>query len=190
MSRESAREKILETAGPLFYEHGFRAIGVDTIVEQSGVAKMTLYRHFPSKDDLIAAYLQESHDDSVVWIESLIAPYPEDGQAAIMALFEGVAEQASKAVCYGCTFVVAASEFPDATHPAHQLALSYKQKMLEILLTLTQQMGAADPLQLAQQLFLLMDGAWAAVRVFGPTSPAQSLVSAVRVLLVASLPEA
>ncbi|NJN36217.1 MAG: helix-turn-helix transcriptional regulator [Nitrospiraceae bacterium] len=57
MSRESAREKILETAAALFYAHGFRAIGVDTIVEQSGVAKMSLYRHFPSKDDLIAAYL-------------------------------------------------------------------------------------------------------------------------------------
>jgi AcrR family transcriptional regulator len=188
VSRESAREKILETAGPMFYQHGFRAIGVDTIVEKSGVAKMTLYRHFPSKDDLVAAYLQESHDNSVVWIESLIAPYADDPRAAIIALFEGIAEQARQAVCYGCTFVVAASEFPEHDHPAHQLALSYKEKMLEILLKLTQQAKAKDPLQLAQQLFLLMDGAWAAVRVFGPNNPSQSLVSAVQVLLAASLP--
>jgi AcrR family transcriptional regulator len=188
VSRESARDKILETAGPMFYEHGFRAIGVDTIVEKSGVAKMTLYRHFPSKDDLVAAYLQESHDNSVVWIESLIAPYPDDAKGAILALFEGIAEQASRAVCFGCTFVVAASEFPDPEHPAHQLALSYKQKMLDILLMLTERVGAKNPLQLAQQLFLLMDGAWAAVRVFGPNNPSQSLVSAVQALLAASLP--
>ena len=188
MSRESAREKILETAGPLFYEHGFRAIGVDTIVEKSGVAKMTLYRHFPSKDDLVAAYLQESHDNSVTWMESLIAPYPDDGRAAILAVFEGVAEQARQEVCYGCTFVVAASEFPDPEHPAHQLALTYKQKMLDILLKLAEQAGATHPLQLAQQLFLLMDGAWAAVRVFGPNNPSQSLMSAVQVLLAAGLP--
>jgi len=190
VSRESAREKILETAGELFYEHGFRAIGVDTIVEQSGVAKMTLYRHFPSKDDLIAAYLQDSHDSSVAWIESLIVPYAEEARAAIIAIFEGVAQQASQDVCYGCTFVAAASEFPEHTHPAHQIALSYKYKMLEILQRLTEQAGAANPTQLAQQLFLLMDGAWAAVRVFGPSNPSQSLVSAVRVLLGASLPHA
>jgi AcrR family transcriptional regulator len=189
MSRQSAREKILDTAGPLFYEHGFRAIGVDTIVEKSGVAKMSLYRHFPSKDDLIAAYLQTSHDLSVVWMNELIAPYPDDPRAAIHALFEGIAEQARQPVCYGCTFVVAASEFPEHDHPAHQLALAYKQTMLDLLLKLTTQAEASDPLQLAQQLFLLMDGAWAAVRVFGTINPSQSLVSAVRVLLEASLPQ-
>ena len=187
MSRESAREKILETAEGLFYAQGFRAIGVDMIVEKSGVAKMTLYRHFPSKDDLIVAYLQDSHEASVGWINSLIAPYPDDGRAAIIALFEGLAYQARQPTCYGCTFVVAASEFPEHEHPAHQVALTYKKDMLDTLYRLAEQAGAANPTQLAQQLFLLMDGTWAAVRVFGPHNLSQSLVSAVRVLLEASL---
>lgn len=188
MSRESAREKILATASGLFYEHGFRAVGVDTIIEESGVAKMSLYRHFPSKDDLILAYLQTTYDNMIGWMNGLVEPHPEDGKAAIMALFEGLADLTSQGACHGCAFLLAASEFPSQQHPAHQIALAYKQTNLEILQRLAQQAGAVNPLQLSQQLFLLMDGALAAVRVFGPTNPSQSLVSATKALLEASLP--
>ncbi|NJN36216.1 MAG: hypothetical protein HC794_03110 [Nitrospiraceae bacterium] len=122
----------------------------------------------------------------MTWINSLIAPYKDDAQTAIIALFEGIARRANEPSCHGCTFLVAASEFPDVDHAAHQIARQYKQAMLDLLHRLTQQAGAADPQMLAEQLFLLMDGVWAAARVFGPHNPSQSVVSAVRVLLTSA----
>ena len=76
-----ARERILQTAERLFYRDGYRAVGVDTIVAESGVAKMTLYRHFPSKDDLIVVYLERTNLQLLAWMDGLIAPHTDAGGA-------------------------------------------------------------------------------------------------------------
>jgi AcrR family transcriptional regulator len=184
--QSAARERILETAARLFYRDGYRAVGVDTIIAQSGVAKMTLYRHFPSKDDLIAAYLERTNGELLKWMEGLIAPHG-DPRAALEAVFAGVAKLASSPECLGCAFVGAAAEFPELDHPGHQAALGHKRQVVDRFRDLAEAAGARDPQGLAEQLLLVMDGAWSAARVFGPGSHGQRAGEAAKTLIDAQV---
>jgi len=181
-TERSPRERILDSASELFYRDGYHAVGIDTIVERSGVAKMTLYRHFPSKDDLIAAYLERSNAEYWDWLEGEIAAV-EDPKAKLVAAFDAVAWLATSPRCLGCTFQAAASEFPELEHPGHQVALDHKMRVLERLAGLAHEAKLRDPAGLAEQLLLLMDGAWAAARMFGPVNHAASIGEAARVLI-------
>lgn len=182
-----ARERILEAASRLFYRDGFHAVGIDTIIAESGVAKMTLYRHFPSKDELIAAYLERSNREVMEWLEAEIARVT-DPRSKLVAAFEGVAKLATSPRCLGCTFQGAASEFPDADHPGHQVALAHKRAVLGRLGGLAREAGLRDPDGLAEQLLLLMDGAWVAARMFGPDNHAGAVAAAAAALIDAHAP--
>jgi AcrR family transcriptional regulator len=179
---ESARNRVLDTASRLFYRTGFRAVGVDTIIAESGVAKTTLYRHFPSKDDLIVAYLERSNRQFWTWMEGLAAAH-DDPRAQLEAIFDGVAELASSPRCLGCTFVGAAVEFPATVHPGHRVAAAHKVAVLERLHGLAKAAGAREPQALAEELLLLMDGAWSAARVFGSGNHARRVAQAARALI-------
>jgi AcrR family transcriptional regulator len=184
----TSREQLLETAARLFYEHGYRAIGVDAIVAESGIGKMTLYRHFSSKDELIVAYLNEADAQFWAWFEAAIRPHEGAPHDQIVALFESAARLASAPACHGCAFQNAAAEFPALDHPGHQVALAHKQAVRGRMRDLAAQAGAREPEVLADQLLLLMDGAWIAKRMFGRKNPAQSIAQAATVLLEAQLP--
>jgi AcrR family transcriptional regulator len=179
-----ARERILETAGRLFYRDGFHAVGIDTVIAEAGVAKMTLYRHFPSKDDLIAAYLERSDREVMDWLEAEIADV-DDPRAKLVAAFDAITKLATSPRCLGCTFQGAASEFPDPDHPGHRVALAHKRAVLERFGGLAREAGLYDPDGLAAQLLLLMDGAWVAARMFGPDNHATALAGAARTLIAA-----
>jgi AcrR family transcriptional regulator len=181
-TERSARDRILDTATELFYRDGYHAVGIDTIVEQSGVAKMTLYRHYPSKDELIAAYLERSNEAFWAWLEPEIAAV-DDPTAKLIRAFEATAELATSPRCLGCTFQAAASEFPEAAHPGHRVAMDHKRRVLARLTELGHAAGLRDPGGLADQLLLLMDGAWVAARMFGPDNHAGSIVEAARTLI-------
>lgn len=179
----AARDQILATAGRLFYQWGYHAVGVDTIVAESGVAKMTLYRHFPSKDDLIVAYLQQANADFWQWWEQAIAPYADDPRQQLIGLFEATASLAQMPYCFGCAFQMTAGEFPDPTHPGHQVALEHKRAVIQRLIEMAGAAGVPNPTALGHHLYLLMEGVWAARRMFGAESPVQDVASAVRVLI-------
>ena len=181
-----ARERILDTAGRLFYRDGVRAVGVDTIVAEAGVAKMSLYRHFPSKDELVAAYMGRMHAEFWAWLEAQTAPYPTEPRRALEAIFEGVVRLAGSPQCLGCAFLGMAIEFPDSDYPGHRLAIQHKLAVRERLAELAAAAGARDPRELAGQLLLLMDGVWGAVRMFGPSSHA---ADAARTLIAAQMPD-
>jgi AcrR family transcriptional regulator len=182
----TARERILETAERLFYRDGYRAVGVDTIVADSGVAKMTLYRHFPSKDDLIAAYLDRTNQQLLAWMDGLIAAHA-DPRSALEAVFEGVAKLASSPECLGCAFVAAAGEFPEPDHPGHRVAAAHKRAVVDRLRELAEQAKARDPDVLAEELLLIMDGAWSAARVFGPRGHGRRASQAAKALIATHL---
>lgn len=186
-TRLPAEERILETAQRLFYRDGYRAVGVDTIIARSGVAKMTLYRHFRSKDDLIAAYLERTDRRFLAWMDGLTAPH-EDPRAALEAVFEGVAKVSSSPECLGCAFVGAAAEFPEPEHPGHAAALHHKRAVVRRLRGLAEAAGARHPKELADELLLVMDGAWSAARVFGPGSHGRRASAAARALIAAHVP--
>lgn len=185
-----ARRNILATAADLFFREGYRAVGVDAIAEQSGVAKMTLYRHFSSKDDLIVAFLEDAHAGFEAWFDGAIAPAAGDPKRQLLALFDALVALCKSPACHGCAFINASAEFPAADHPGHAAALAHKRAIRERLRGLAQAAGASDPEALAAQLALLMDGAFAAVRMYGRTSasPAREAARAARTLLEAQLP--
>lgn len=184
-STRSTRQQIIETAADLFFREGYRAVGIDTIIERSGVAKMTLYRHFLSKDALIVAYLERTDEQFWAWFEGATSKYPDSPRAQLLAVFEALAALVSKPTCYGCPFLHAATEFPALEHPGHRVALEHKQAVRTRLRELATQAGAYQPDVLADQLLLLMDGAFLQARMFGPTNPTVHVAQAAATLIEA-----
>lgn len=176
------KDKVFQTAARLFYQHGYRAIGVDTIAAESGIGKMTLYRHYPSKDDLIAAYLEDSNNFFWTSFEQITkdAPTPRE---KLLAFFQSLEDYVKTPVCYGCPFLNVATEYPEADYPGHQVALKHKQTVRERFRKLAKEAGAQNPNVLADQLFLLMDGAYMAARMFGPKNPAAHVSEAAQALI-------
>jgi AcrR family transcriptional regulator len=181
----SARKRILDTAADLFYRHGFHAVGVDLVIERAGVAKTTLYRHFPSKDDLIVAYLEDANAKFWAWFDGA-ADGPAPPADRLVGLFEAVGSLATGRACLGCAFQVTAAEFPEPDHPGHTTALGHKQAVRRRLRDLATAAGAADPAALADGLLLLMDGAFAAARMYPRSSPAMHVADAARTLIEAT----
>jgi AcrR family transcriptional regulator len=176
------RDRILQTARRLFYRDGFRAVGIDTIIAEAGVAKMSLYRHFPSKDDLIVAYLEESNRQFWAWLDGATGDVVEPA-ARLVAMFEAIEKLSTSPDCLGCTFQGTAAEFPDRDHPGHQVALAHKQEVRGRFAELARQAALVDPEHLGDQLLLLMDGAWVAARMYGPENPATGLAKTARTLI-------
>lgn len=187
MKKEVApKDKVFQTAARLFYQSGYRAIGVDTIAAESGIGKMTLYRHFPSKNDLIVAYLKDS--DAFFWagFEQITknAATPRD---KLLAFFEALQGYVTTPACYGCPFLNVATEYPETNYPGHQAAIEHKQSVRARFRQLAKEAGAKKPDTLADQLFLLMDGAYMASRMYGAKNPASHLAEAARVLIDAAI---
>lgn len=183
---DAARERILETASALFYAQGYRAVGVDRLIADSGVAKMTFYKHFPSKDDLIAAYLTSANAQFWAWFDQTISGITSP-RTQLEAVFDGVGKLVSSPACLGCAFAHAAAEFPDPTHAGHAVALQHKRSVLERFETMARQAKARNPHELAQDLLIIMDGAWVAARMFGPGNHATRVGQTARALLDAHL---
>jgi AcrR family transcriptional regulator len=183
MKKEVApKDKVFQTASRLFYQNGYRAIGVDTIAAESGIGKMTLYRHYPSKDDLIVAYLKDSNE--LFWnnFEQITknAPTPRE---KLLAFFQSLQEYVKNPKCYGCPFLNVSTEYPEADYPGHQIAREHKQSVRVRFRQLAREAGAKRPDDLADQLLLLMDGAYMASRMFGPKNPANHLAEAAQTLI-------
>jgi len=155
----SARERILATANELFYREGARPVGVDTIVERSGVSKTSLYRSFASKDELIAAFAREQDRRLWTWWDRVVARHPGDPRAQLTALLAGMAKIVGRANFRGCPFLNLATEFPDEAHPGHVIARANKTEMQRRLAALTHALGAREPDRAARQIALLMNGA-------------------------------
>jgi AcrR family transcriptional regulator len=182
-----AREKILQTASDLFYREGVRAVGVDTIVEKSGVAKTSLYRWFPSKDALVAAFLEDQDRRFWQWWDKLLARHPDAPRAQLHALLAGMVKRIGSPHYRGCPFMNTAAEFPDADHPARLVARANREEMRRRLGTIVRALGVADATRLADQLILLVTGAYAAAQVLGDLGPQQQLIEAADTLIAAQL---
>jgi AcrR family transcriptional regulator len=189
MASNSGRERVLVTAAQLFYERGFHAVGVDLIIERAGVAKTTLYRYFSSKDELIVAYLEDATSRFWAWFDASTGPAATPRQR-LVGLFDAVEQLATSPACLGCTFQAAAAEFPEPGHPGHATALAHKQAVRARLYDLAVGAHALDAAGLADGLLLLMDGAFAAARMYRQSSPAAQVAGAARLLIDAHTPTA
>jgi AcrR family transcriptional regulator len=153
------RERILAAAGELFYRNGIRAVGVDAIAEAAGTNKMTLYRHFDSKDELVAEYLRESaKGESENW-ERLRAAHPGNPLAQLRAWLKDMSDHVVSGDERGCPLANAAVELPDKDHPARRVIEECKIALRTRVIDLCRAAGLSEPELLADELSLTLEGA-------------------------------
>jgi AcrR family transcriptional regulator len=154
-----ARERILSSAYTLFCRHGIRAVGVDTIIERSGVAKMTVYRHFGSKDDLVLAVLDRREQLwTRKWLEREVRRRAERPVDRLLAIFDVFDEWFHRRDFEGCLFVNALLEIDDRKHPIHIACREQLTRIRDFLIELASEAGVADPDDFARQWHILMKG--------------------------------
>jgi AcrR family transcriptional regulator len=179
----SARERILATASDLFYREGIRAIGVDTIVERSGVSKTSLYRQFESKDALIAAFAAEKDRSFWAWWDHVEEQHANDPRAFLDALLSELARRIGHSAYRGCPFLNLATEFPDDSHPGRVAARSNKEELQARLAAIVANVGVRDPNRVASQIALLINGALVTGLIKQPVDLRDALVDAATKLL-------
>jgi AcrR family transcriptional regulator len=181
--KKKAAEKVSETARELFYKRGIRAVGVDEIVTQAGVTKPSLYRSYPSKDDLIASCLREHDQEARHRWERAVASAPGNPRLQLSNAIKAFAELALDKEFRGCPISNAAVEFPDPCHPVHTLARKMKQENRERWLALIQQLDVDDPAGLTDGLILLGEGAASAFQSYGCSGPVTCFVQSAEALI-------
>ncbi len=183
------RERILAAARDLFYRHGIRAVGVEAIAEAAATNKMTLYRHFGSKDELIAAYLRAlAKDGDEVW-EKLEQSHPNDPNGQLEGWLLYVERVLTDLGERGCAIANAAVELREIDHPARQIIDDYKTRKRERLVALFRDAGYVDPERLADEVFLLFEGARIHIQCCaGGSGPASRLVATLRALIAGHKP--
>jgi AcrR family transcriptional regulator len=175
------RERILAAARDLFYRHGVHSVGVETIAEAAQTNKMTLYRHFRSKDDLVAAYARElAADGDALWA-TLATTYPDDAARRLQGWVDHVEEILTNRYERGCAMANAAVELQPG-HPARAVIEEYKQRKRENLVRLFTEARYREPENLADEVFLLFEGARISIQC-GGKGPASRVVKMLRDVL-------
>lgn len=182
------RDRILDTARGLFYRYGLRAVGVEAIASEAGTNKMSFYRCFPSKDELIAEYLREQGRGYWDWWDAAIAPHAGDARRQLEALFDNYMTLTCKDGSRGCSFGNAVVELPEGDHPGRRVIEQHKAEMRGRLRTLSSEAGATDPEALGDTLMLLMEGGYLTRLSFCSQGPISVAGKAVRTLLDAHIP--
>lgn len=185
-NQAQVRDRILETASALFYRRGVRAVGVDLVVEEAGVAKTSLYRYFKTKDDLIAAFLER--EDEAFWNcwDSVAQRQQTDAKAELEAQLAWIGERVGRPNYRGCPQLNVAAEFPDPAHPARAVATAHKNELRRRLKQIAERLHARRPDELASQLALLINGAFVSSQIFSADEATPVLLAASRALTAAA----
>jgi AcrR family transcriptional regulator len=155
---KEARRRLLAAADELFYGGGICATGVNAVAKRAGVTKMTLYAHFPSKDELVTAYLEDHDRRWREFLEETLAGHdgPREKLLAVCDAYQGWLTAGD---LRGCAFINCAAEFPDPDHPARRVVKEHKAAIRERLKALAAEAGVEDPGTLAERLFVVLEGA-------------------------------
>jgi AcrR family transcriptional regulator len=189
VSSPAARDRILDTAFRLFYARGIRAVGVDLIIAESGVAKATFYKHFPAKDQLVLSYLDKVDD---VWTGELHAAAEAAGtepRDQLVGLFDALRTACRRDGYRGCAFINAAAEAVPGT-PVHERTVAHKRAVLHWVRELANAAGADDPDALARSLTLLLDGGLAEGALAADPAAARAAKQTARSLVATAIPRA
>ena len=185
MRSKKKKEQLVDTALRLFCRHGFRAIGVDTILAEAGVAKMTLYNNFGSKEALILAALKKRDEEHIAWLAAETearAAAPED---RLLTLFDALDAWFAGGDFHGCPFLKASDEFDNQDDPIHRAALEHKGHLLGLIREYAGAAGAPDPGRLAGEIYLLVEGATVVAQLTDDRSTAARARQAAEALLAA-----
>ncbi|MDT0405084.1 MULTISPECIES: TetR/AcrR family transcriptional regulator [Streptomyces] len=179
-----ARSRLLRTASQVFYTEGIHSVGVDRIVKEAQVTRATFYRHFPSKESLVVAYLSEAdrairgRADAAVATGLLAAD-------TVRALGAAIAEDIRSPGFRGCAFLNAVAEFPDPGHPVHQAVLAHRQWLLDTVTGLLAEIREQPAERAARHFVMMRDGAMAAGCLFDPALVCETFLHGVEGLLKA-----
>jgi AcrR family transcriptional regulator len=154
-----ARQRILETADRLFYQQGVRAVGIDRIIAEAEVAKMSLYKHFPSKDDLILAVLKHREEGVLAFFRSAMDRHRKRTKPPLRAFFAALKEYFETPGFRGCAFQNAAIELADPAHPGSEFVRGHKQRFAEFLRGLVEETVGKGAAKVAPAVSLLVEGA-------------------------------
>lgn len=182
---EDVRERVLQCASDLFYREGVRAVGVDLIVERAGVAKTSLYRYFPTKDDLVAAFLKREDLDFWSHWDAAVARGAGDPRRELGEELAWIAERLRRENYRGCPQLNVAAEFPDADHPARKVATAHKNELCRRFTQMARRLRAREPERLGLQLAMLINGAFVSSAIVPPDEALPVLQSATAALLAA-----
>ena len=187
--RRSARERILEAASDLFYQEGVQNVGIDRIIAESGVAKMSLYNNFKSKDDLIAAYIEQRGAEWSAFLAKRLDELASEPQAKILAIFDVLARWAAKPNFRGCAFINSSVELANPEHPGFQIAVKQKKMTLTFLQDLAAQANLSQPESLAPQLMILIEGSIVVAMMHKNSDAMISAKQAAQILIDAHTPD-
>ncbi|HVU18529.1 MAG TPA: TetR/AcrR family transcriptional regulator [Candidatus Didemnitutus sp.] len=164
------RDHLIATAFRLFYRDGYRAVGIDTILAEAKLAKMTLYHHFASKEDLIVAVLEQRSALVNAKVQAILSEAGPSPRKRLLAYFARYEAFFSSKEFNGCPFIRAVAEYPEVHSPVHQAVIRHKQKDIATLRELVSGFGIAEPSPVAQQIALLIEGALVSAHTFGNPS--------------------
>lgn len=177
------RGRILDTASALFYQRGVRAVGVDLVVQEAAVAKTSLYRYFPTKDDLIVAFLEREDVEFWALWDSVAKQHADDPAGELAAHMRWIGERLARSNYRGCPQINVAAEFAEQDHPARQVSLRHMQALRSRLQDVSKRLKVRQPDQLAAQLAVLVNGAFVSSALLTPEEATGVLLGALKALL-------
>jgi len=163
----SRREELVDSAMKVFSCHGFHNTGLDLILKESGISRMTLYNHFKSKDELIVAALRRKDEIFRNSLMKSVESSTQDPVDRILAVFDALEHWFNQDDFHGCMFINASAEFCDHDSPARRVAAEHKLEIVRYLQELCSAAGLNDPQELAEQINLLIEGAIVVAHVVG-----------------------
>jgi AcrR family transcriptional regulator len=177
------RDHLMATAWRLFYRDGYRAVGIDTLLAEAGVAKMTLYNHFDSKEALIVAVLEKRSAALLASVKTSMTAAGHAPARQLQAAFDGLHRLFAADEFKGCGFLRALSEYPEPDHPIHRTAWKHKLAFRALFAELAANAGVRHPAAFADTVGMLVDGAIVAAHATGKTDPADTARAAAVSLL-------
>ncbi len=155
----SARERVLVTATQMFTREGVHGTGINSVIARSGVAKDTLYKHFPSKQDLVLAVVRRRDQDWLGAMQQQVSVAPADPAGRLLAVFDVLDAQLDDPAYLGCLFLTTSTDYPDPEHQVRRASAEHKARVRAYLTELAEHAGVAEPVALGSGLMLLLDGA-------------------------------
>ena len=184
----SKRDILVRGAMNVFYREGFDATGMDKLARETGVSKMTMYKHFRSKEDLILAALRLRDDEFLSSFTRQVEEGAKTPKGRLLGVFDALADWIEGRDFHSCMFIKATSEYQNRDHPIHVASAEHKRKVLAFIQSLAKEAGAKNPKLLARQLFMLTDGETVTAFILGKSGVAADAKAAAKVLIEAALP--
>lgn len=184
-TRSEREASVLDAAARLFYARGVHEVGMDELIRATGLGKATVYRLFPTKDDLVGAYLDRLAGTIFAAIDADIARHPDAPADALAAVLAAIEADLARPEFRGCPFNNASIEYADPDHPARLVARRYREGLRQRLVDLAGRLESADA-ELGGQLAVLIDGAYVSAAHLGPGGPAAAGIALARRLVADS----